>query len=81
MIKISPNNNNNKNIANFTFWIRNFLDGHTQRATVNSSMSEGRLVTSDIPPGLVLGQVLFNIFVGNTVGSSVLSASLQMTPS
>jgi len=43
-------------------WMRDWLDGHVQRATINDSVSKWKTVTSSVPQRFILGPMLFTIF-------------------
>ena len=46
-------------------WIRNCLEGQSQRVAVNALMSKWMLVTSGVPQRSVLGLVIFNILMND----------------
>ena len=54
-------------------WITSFLSNRKQRVSVNGAMSDITDVTSGVPKGLVLGPVLFLLYI-NDINENVQSS-------
>jgi len=61
------------------WWIRNWLDGHSQSVVGNGTMSRWRLVMKGVPQGSILRLMLFNVFINYTdSGTECTLSSLLM---
>ena len=56
--------------GNLLSWINSFLTGRLQRVILDSVYSEWSSVVSGVPQGLVLGPVLFLLYV-NDISSTI----------
>ncbi|KAF2353137.1 Reverse transcriptase domain [Trinorchestia longiramus] len=51
--------------GNYSRWIRNWLTGRTQRVVIHDETSDPALVTPGVPHGIVLGPLLFIIYIND----------------
>ena len=57
-------------------WVRGFLSNQEQRVIIDGQMSDWAQVTSGVPKGSILGQLLFLIYVNDT--DSDISSTVQL---
>ena len=58
-----------KAIGDLLLWIKNFLHDRQQRVIIGDSSSNWIPVTSGIPQGSLLGQILFLIYIDDLPGA------------
>ena len=59
-----------------TTWIEFFLIGRTQQVVVNGATSSSTIVTSCVPEGIVLGPLLFLLYINDPPDNISTSARL-----
>ena len=51
-------------------WIKSFINSSTQQVVLNGESSESKNMTSGIPQGILLGPLLFVIFIAGLLDSA-----------